>query len=326
MDENVVRVCATLIRFDTSNYGNGESHGERGAAEWVAAELDSCGFLAQVFESVKGRASVVTRLAGRYPSAPALLIHGHLDVVPAGPGWTVDPLCGEVREGCVWEWGACDMKKADAMMLSVARELSRRRMHPVRDVIMAFVADEEDAGFYGAKYLVDAQRDLFQGVTTAIGESGADLTRLPAVGRLYAIATAERGTARIALTSHGEPGHESRPSGKNAVTVLAAVLTAISTHEWPVEVLPPTAALHLRGLAEAGIAVDPWNPDSLSQAGDVRHLIKAVLRNGLTHRCSPRVATRMSFCHEQSPVSTVAFCRDAQTTSAPRWMRFCLPR
>jgi acetylornithine deacetylase/succinyl-diaminopimelate desuccinylase-like protein len=163
-DADLVAICATLIRFDTTNHGGGKSNGERDAADWVAGQLRDAGYVPDVIEAEPGRASTVVRIAGRDSGAPALLVHGHLDVVPAAAqDWSVDPFGGEVREGAVWGRGALDMKAIDAAMLAIALDWARTRYVPPRDVVLAFVADEEDNGELGAGFLVHEHAELFAG-------------------------------------------------------------------------------------------------------------------------------------------------------------------
>ncbi|MGZ4615990.1 MAG: M20/M25/M40 family metallo-hydrolase, partial [Actinomycetes bacterium] len=278
----VVELCSRLVQFDTSNFGAGESRGERAAAEWVAESLADAGLAPVVLESEPGRASTVVRIPGRDPSAPGLLVHGHLDVVPAAAGdWSFDPFSGEVRDGAVWGRGALDMKDSDAMMLAVARSFARTGFVPPRDIVMAFVADEEDTGALGAGFLVRKHPDLFEGVTSAIGESGGYAVHLPNGGRLYPIATGERGSAWMRLTARGRAGHGSRRNPQNAVTAMARTLARLADHPWPVHLVPPVAAL-LDGLCEhLNVHIDPADPDSLAQLGDARRIVEATLSNSL---------------------------------------------
>jgi acetylornithine deacetylase/succinyl-diaminopimelate desuccinylase-like protein len=262
-----------LVRFDTTNYGDGKSNGEREAAEWVAGQLQDAGYLPAVIEAEPGRASTVVRIAGRDRAAPALLVHGHLDVVPAAPeDWSVDPFAGEVRAGAVWGRGALDMKATDAAMLAVALGWARAGYVPPRDVVLAFVADEEDSGQFGAGYLVREHAGLFAGVTSAIGESGGYSVHLPDGRRLYPIACAERGTARIKLTARGTAGHGSRPNPANAVTALARAVARLADHRWPRHVIPAVQAL-LDGLGAT--------PSDLLTLGDAGRLLEATLSNTL---------------------------------------------
>src|SRR5699024_8781463 len=141
---------------DTSNYGDGSGPGEREAAEYVQALLEEVGLEVTYVETEPRRASVVARWSGTDPDAPALVLHGHTDVVPArAEDWTYDPFGAEVVNGMVWGRGTVDMKDMDAMILAVVREMIRDGVRPRRDVVLAFFADEEAGGVHGAQWLVD---------------------------------------------------------------------------------------------------------------------------------------------------------------------------
>src|SRR5438874_5930713 len=172
--EEVVQLCRDLIRIDTTNTGDlATCAGERAAAEYVAGLLDEVGLAPEIRESAPGRASVVARFEGTDPSRGALLVHGHLDVVPAEPAeWSVHPFSGEIRDGYVWGRGAVDMKDFDAMVLAVVRDWRRRGVRPPRDLVLAFTADEEAGSDYGARYLVRQHPDLLAVCTEAVGEVG----------------------------------------------------------------------------------------------------------------------------------------------------------
>jgi acetylornithine deacetylase/succinyl-diaminopimelate desuccinylase-like protein len=171
--EEVVELCRDLIRFESVNDGTGRGKGEREAAEHVAGLLAEVGLEPQVFESERNRTSVVTRVEGEDSSRPALLVHGHLDVVPAEPKeWTYDPFAGEIADGMLWGRGAVDMLDMDAMTLAVVRDRLRTGRKPARDVVLALVADEEAGGVHGAQWLVEQHPGLFEGCTEAISEVG----------------------------------------------------------------------------------------------------------------------------------------------------------
>ncbi|OIJ94597.1 M20/M25/M40 family metallo-hydrolase [Streptomyces colonosanans] len=276
---DAVALCSRLIRFDTSNFGAGNSRGERACAEWVAEELTDAGLAPIVLESAPGRANTVVRIPGADATAPALLVHGHLDVVPAEPAdWKGYPFSGEIRDGAVWGRGALDMKDMDAMMLAFVRYLARTGTRPPRDLVLAFVADEEDTGEFGARFLVDQHPDLFEGVTAAISESGGHSVHLPSGGRLYPIAAGERGSAWMTVTARGTAGHGSRRNDDNALVKLAAALGRFAAHEWPVRLVPIVAAL-LDGLSEhLGIEIDPAD---LSPLGAAAPLVAETLANSV---------------------------------------------
>src|SRR4051812_10181933 len=163
--DEVAGLLSELIRIDTTNTGNtATGKGERAAAEWVAGRLDEVGIDSVIHESEPGRASLVARIEGTDRSRPALLVHGHLDVVPADPAeWSVHPFSGEERDGYVWGRGAVDMKDLDAMVLALVREWARTGVRPDRDIVLAYVADEEAGGRLGARYLVEEHPELLEG-------------------------------------------------------------------------------------------------------------------------------------------------------------------
>jgi acetylornithine deacetylase/succinyl-diaminopimelate desuccinylase-like protein len=157
-EAEVVRLCSELIQIPSVNTGDPATigDGEARAARYIQAKLEEVGYETQYVESAPGRGNVVCRLTGADPHRGALLIHGHVDVVPADPDeWQVDPFSGLVKDGYVWGRGAVDMKDMVAMTLAVARDLKRTGVVPPRDLIFAFVSDEEAGGFQGAEWLVD---------------------------------------------------------------------------------------------------------------------------------------------------------------------------
>ncbi|NJQ17531.1 M20/M25/M40 family metallo-hydrolase [Streptomyces bohaiensis] len=280
-EQEVVELCRDLIRIDTSNYGDDSGPGERKAAEYVAEQLAEVGLEPQIFESRPGRASTVARIEGEDPSRPALLIHGHTDVVPANAAdWTHDPFSGEIADGCVWGRGAVDMKDMDAMTLAVIRERMRSGRKPPRDVVVAFLADEEAGGTHGARFLVDHHPELFEGVTEAISEVGGFSFTVNENLRLYLIETAQKGMHWMRLTVDGTAGHGSMTNTDNAITELCEAVARVGRHTFPVRVTP-TVRSFLDELSDAlGVELDPENMDeTLARLGGIAKLIGATLRN-----------------------------------------------
>ena len=143
-EDEVVGLLSDLIRIDSTNFGDGTGPGERDAAEYVAAKLTEVGLQPELYDTGPRRTNVIARVEGTDPSRDALLVHAHLDVVPAqAADWQVDPFSGEVRDGYVCGRGAVDMKDMDAMTLAVLRQRLREGRRPTRDIVLAFLADEE---------------------------------------------------------------------------------------------------------------------------------------------------------------------------------------
>jgi len=276
-EQEVVDLCRDLIRIDTSN----PTSNERAAAEYVAVKLEDVGLPTQLFESAPGRASVVTRVEGADRSRPALLIHGHLDVVPADArDWTVDPFAGEVRDDCLWGRGAVDMKDMDAMTLAVVRDRLRTGRKPPRDLVLAFVADEEAGGKFGASWLVHNHPELFEGCTEAISEVGGFSYTVSDDLRLYLIETAQKGMAWMRLTTRGRAGHGSMINDDNAVTTLCEAVARVGRTK--LEVRPTkTVRAFLDEVSDAlGIELDPDDLEAtVAKLGPIARIIGATLRN-----------------------------------------------
>lgn len=285
--DEVVDLVSSLIRFDTSNTGEPETtKGEAECARWVADRLAEVGFQPEYLESgAPGRGNVFARLPGADPSRGALLIHGHLDVVPAeAADWSVHPFSGTVSDGYVWGRGAVDMKDMCGMMLAVARHFKRAGIVPPRDLVFAFVADEEHGGKFGAHWLVEHRRDLFARVTEAIGEVGGFSVTVPrrdgGQRRLYLIETAEKGLCWMRLTARGRAGHGSMVHEDNAVTAVAEAVARLGRHEFPL-VLTDTVEQFLTAVSEeTGLSFDRDDLEgSVAKLGPMARMLGATLRD-----------------------------------------------
>ncbi len=287
---------------------------------YVAALLADVGLEAELMESAPGRTSVVTRWQGRDPGRPALVVHGHLDVVPArAEDWRVDPFSAAELDGCIWGRGAVDMKDMDAMVLATVREMARAGRRPARDIVLAFFADEEAGGDYGASWVVRNRPELFSGATEAISEVGGFSVELQG-RRAYLVQTAEKGLAWLRLVAHGRAGHGSLINDDNAVTKLCAAVARIGAHPWPLA-LTPTVRDFLAGVEEiTGVPVRVDDPDALvATLGSTARFVGATLRNtssptvleaGYKHNVIPGAATALVDCrflpgHEESLMATV---------------------
>lgn len=283
LDESVT-FTSELIRIDTTNRGGGDCR-ERPAAEYVAERLAAAGLEPTLLERTPGRTNVVARIPGTDPSADALLVHGHLDVVPAeAADWTVHPFSGEVRDGVVWGRGAIDMKNMDAMVLAVVRAWARAGTRPRRDIVIAYTADEEASAEDGSGFLADRHAGLFEGCTEGISESGAFTFHAGPGLPLYPIAAGERGTAWLKLTAHGKAGHGSKVNRNNAVSSLAAAVARIGDHEWPVRLTPTVRAALTEIAALHGIHPDLDAPgfdvdELLGKLGPAADLVAPTVRN-----------------------------------------------
>lgn len=281
-ENEVVDLCRDLLRIDTTNTGDPlTTVGERAAAEYVAEKLAESGVESALLESAPGRANLIARIPGADSRRGALLVHGHLDVVPADAAeWSVHPFSGELKDGYLWGRGAVDMKDFDAMVLATVRQWQRVGYTPPRDIVLAYTADEEAGMEYGSQWLVQNHADLFEGCTEAIGEVGGYSYTVNDDLRLYLVQTAEKGLDWLRLHATGRPGHGSFIHDDNAVTNLAEAVAAVGRHRFPT-VVTPTVRAFLEQVSEAlDIELDPEQPElAVAKLGPIANLIGATLRN-----------------------------------------------
>ncbi|HEX8508209.1 MAG TPA: M20/M25/M40 family metallo-hydrolase [Propionibacteriaceae bacterium] len=282
-DAEVVQICQDLIRIDTSNFGPDPGPGERLAAEHVAALLDEVGIASELFEAAPGRTTLVADWApeGTDTSASPLLVHGHLDVVPANADdWSVPPFAGEVADGCVWGRGAVDMKDFDAMVLSVVRARARAGVAPRRPVKLVFTADEEAGSALGSRWLVANHPEVLEGCVEAIGEVGGFSLTVRDDLRLYLIQTAEKGIAWLNLVADGQAGHGSFRNDANAVTELAAAVARVGTYAWPPLITDAQRAF-LEAVSDAfEVELDPDSAEeTLTRLGSISRMVGATMSN-----------------------------------------------
>ena len=281
--DEVVEITRDLIRIDTSNWGaSSETVGEAEAADYCTQRLIEVGYEPEVIATTSDtRRGLVLRIPGTDRERGALVLHGHLDVVPAVPTeWTHPPFAAEVDDGFIWGRGAVDMKNMDAMMLAIVREWARTNYVPPRDVILAYFPDEEAGMVHGSQWFVKNRPDLFSGASEAVGEVGGFSVQVNDKHRLYPIQTAEKGIRWLQLRAQARAGHGSLLHPDNAVTQLAAAVARIGEYQWPARTTQ-TVGTFLQQLSEV-LDVDVAQADVdeiLSRLGTLGLLIGATMQN-----------------------------------------------
>ncbi|SDR66007.1 M20/M25/M40 family metallo-hydrolase [Agrococcus carbonis] len=295
------RIARDLIRIDTQNWGGGRSSGEAEAAAYVVEALAAMGVASETFEAAPGRTSVVARIEGTDPSLPLLVVHGHLDVVPADASeWSVDPFEGVVRDGMLWGRGAVDMKQMDAMILAALERILTSGRRPRRGLVVAFFADEEAGGAFGSQWLVRNHPDLFAGATEAISEVGGYSIEIEG-RRAYLLQTAEKALQWILLRARGTAAHGSQHMRDNAVTALARAVAAVGEHEFPVELTDTTRELIARVAELLGAEDD--DPDAVAERTGT---VARFLRSSLRHTANP---TQLDAGYKHNVIPSVAEAR-----------------
>jgi succinyl-diaminopimelate desuccinylase len=221
-DEIVDFVCE-LIRVPTVN-PPGDLY--RDCTELIGRRLESHHFDVEKLEATgrpehseaHPRVNVLGRRAGRAPH-PLVHLNGHIDVVPAGEGWSIDPFGGTVKDGRIYGRGATDMKSGIAAAVYAAEAIRRAGVELEGSVEISGTVDEESGGQAGVAWLAEQGR---------IASDRTDFVIIPEPFGAGRICVGHRGVYWFKVTSHGRAAHGSMPFlGVNAVANMSVVLEAI---------------------------------------------------------------------------------------------------
>jgi acetylornithine deacetylase/succinyl-diaminopimelate desuccinylase-like protein len=280
VEDEAIRICQELIRIPSVNYGEGKGD-ESAVAAYVVASLAEVGINAEIYESAPNRCNVIARISGTDSSRPGLVVHGHIDVVPANADeWSVDPFAGVIKDGMIWGRGAVDMKNTDAMILAIVRDWARRGYKPSRDIVLAFFADEEAGMEFGSRFMTSKHPEVFAGCTEAISEVGGFSVTVADGKRLYFVEAAQKGIHWMKLTAQGRAGHGSMMNGENAVTALTEAVAKIGKYEWPQRYTQTVKDLFREVARVTGKAYDEKDlRPLLKEIGSTARMIGATLQN-----------------------------------------------
>ncbi len=208
------------LRIDTSNPPGREHR----AAAFLADILHRERIPTRLLVTPDGRANLYARLPahGEPVGGPLVLTH-HMDVVPAGPGWSVEPFSGAVVDGRMWGRGAVDIKSLGIAQLATMVDLKRRGVSLARDLVFVGVADEETGGAQGMGWLIEQFPELFADVWAVYNEGGMG----HAVGERvlwWEVEVAQKRPLWLRATTHGRGGHGSGFHPRSSVHKLIAGL------------------------------------------------------------------------------------------------------
>lgn len=280
LEDDCIEILQELIRIPSVNYGEGKGD-EEAIARYIVAKLVEVGIESELIESGPKRFNVVARIPGKDSDRPGLVVHGHLDVVPANAAdWSFDPFSGDIKDGYILGRGAVDMKDGDAMFLAIVRSWARTGYVPPRNILLVFFADEEAGSTYGSHWMVENRPEIFAGYSEAISEVGGFSVTITGGHRLYFIETAEKGIQWMEITARGTAGHGSFINGDNAVTKLSQVIARIGSHIWP-QRETATGAKFFGKIAElTGEIYDPSRAtDLLKHIGGAARMMGATTQN-----------------------------------------------
>ena len=280
IEEEAVSICQDLIRIPSVNFGEGKGD-EKAVADYVVNSLAEVGIEAKIYESAPKRCNVIARIKGSDSSRPGLVVHGHLDVVPANADdWSVDPFSAEIKDGMIWGRGAVDMKNVDAMILAIVRSWARKGFTPSRDIVLAFFADEEAGMTFGSRWMTEHHPEVFAGCSEAISEVGGFSVTVADGKRLYFVEAAQKGIHWMKLTAKGRAGHGSMMNDDNALTTLTEAVAKIGRYEWPQRYTNTVKVLFKRIAEATGKPYDEKDlRPLLKEIGPTERMIGATLQN-----------------------------------------------
>jgi acetylornithine deacetylase/succinyl-diaminopimelate desuccinylase-like protein len=292
IETQATELLRTLIRNGCVNTGEAASGHEDRSVDALEDFFAGSGLSCERYTSEPGRMSLITRIEGRDPTAPALLLMGHTDVVPVtASGWQRDPFAGDLVDGIVWGRGAIDMLNLTSTMAVATRRLAASGWRPRGTLIYLAVADEEAGGFLGAGHLVEHHADAVR-CDYVITESGG--VPIPTKsGHTLKVTVGEKGGNWRRLVVHGTPGHGSRPfRTDNALVTAAKVIQRLAEYRPKARILDAwrgyVDALDL----EPGLTDALTDPDRVWEAArDLDNLALAREAHACTHTTfSPNIA------------------------------------
>jgi acetylornithine deacetylase/succinyl-diaminopimelate desuccinylase-like protein len=280
LETEVVKICQDLIRIPSVNFGEGKGD-EKAVAEYIVASLAEVGIKSEIYESAPNRCNVIARLPGSDSSRPGLVVHGHIDVVPANAAdWSVDPFAAEIRDGMIWGRGAVDMKNMDAMILAIVRKWAKSGYKPPRDIVLAFFADEEAGMTFGSRWMAAEHPEVFAGCSEAISEVGGFSVTVADGKRLYFVEAAQKGIHWMRLTAHGRAGHGSMMNDENALTSISEAVAKIGRYDWPQRYTKTVKILFSKIAHATGKKYDESDlRPLLAEIGPTARMIGATLQN-----------------------------------------------
>lgn len=213
-------LLAAYLRIDTATGAPGEAR----AAEWLARELQRAGLPATRHLGPDGRTSLSCRLAANAArtGGTVVLLH-HLDVVPAGEGWSVPAFGGVTRDGAIWGRGAVDAKGLGIAHLAAFLDTAQSDLPRHRDLVLLATAGEESGGSAGVGWLMSAHPELFADVAVVLNEGGMNRT---ANDRplWFGIETSQKRPFWLELVARGRGGHASSLAPESATHQLVRAL------------------------------------------------------------------------------------------------------
>jgi acetylornithine deacetylase/succinyl-diaminopimelate desuccinylase-like protein len=229
-----VETLRAYLRLDTSNPPGNELRG----ALFLKSRLEREGIAAELLEPEPGRANLYARLQGR-GQAPGLVLHHHIDVVPASSkGWARPPFAAAVLNDLhLYGRGVLDTKGLGIAQLEAFLALKRSGRPLARDIVFLATADEETGGRLGVTAVLEKRPGWLAGVGEAFGEGG-DVETIVDTARWFGIEVQQKGALWLRLEAAGGGGHAASADAAGPAARIARAAARLAALERPVRVEP----------------------------------------------------------------------------------------
>ena len=213
-----------------------EPNGTTQVAEYLAGRLREAGFPDEDVRVVgpdEKHGNLIARLRGRGAGRPVLML-AHLDVVDARPeDWSTDPFVLTEQDGWFYGRGSVDNKAGAAILVANLIRLHREGLRPAHDLIVLLTSGEETDFAYGVEYVFKNHRPLVDAELALNTDAGTSILR---DGRplILGVQASEKTYLSFRLTATDSGGHSSVPRAGNPIERVAAALTRLAQHRFPI--------------------------------------------------------------------------------------------
>ncbi|MFA5319725.1 MAG: M20 family metallopeptidase [Candidatus Omnitrophota bacterium] len=240
----LVALLKKLISINSENPGGNEFRIARFAGDY----LSKLGLKIQIYEFKEKRSNLIALLEGK-DRKRSLLLTPHLDTVPRGNSWTVDPFGGKVSNGRMYGLGATDRKGDLAAAMEAVTSIVESGRKPDYNLILAATADEEAGSRCGIIPLLE-KRILNPDAAVVLDADD------------FSIVVAQKGLIHLTVSIRGRRAHGAYPwLGDNAIDKAAAAIGEIGKHRFPASphkyLRPPTVNVGtIRGGDKVNVVAD----------------------------------------------------------------------
>lgn len=195
--------------------------GEADCAGILADFFMKAGIKSQVDIWDNNRANITAQLKSSREK-PALLLVGHLDVVPASKrSWRFDAFAAAENDGKIFGRGSCDMKGGITAAVTAMTEIFKSDIKLKGDIVFAATAGEETDSIGIKKFLDSFVKENLK-LCGAIVPEPTD----------FELITAHRGLLWLEIATKGKTAHGSMPHlGINAIDMTRVFLNELAHYD-----------------------------------------------------------------------------------------------